>query len=214
MDNTSRMVALLALMRAQQNGVVAESMHNAGFRGMMNYGVIIPTIRRIASEQPRDHAFAKFLYRQQVRELRMAAVTIAQAECVTPMELDFWLSGDPNVELVEELAMRLLYRTSIIDEIIERWLFAGGQMECYAAMMTLARAERYDHCRVLQGLLRVVGNYPDDVRLARAASVVIASISARFDARQPIADFMAELSGYISPAATFLTEELSWLLEG
>lgn len=212
MDHTSRMVALLALMRAQQNGVIAEAMHNAGVTGMLNYGVNIPTIRRIASQEPRDHDFAKFLYRQQVRELRMAAVNIACPESVTPSELDFWLSDNPTIELVEELAMRLLCRSSVIDYIVERWLFEGSRLPCYTAIMTLVRAKGYDVEHVLSGLIRSINRHAEDIQLARAASVLVASISADESSRCHIETFLKRLTQSDAPSARFLSEELSWLL--
>ena len=213
MDHTSRMVALLALMRAQQNGVIAEAMHNAGVRGALNYGVNIPTIRRIASQEPRDHDFAKFLYRQQVRELRMAAVNIACPECVTPAELDFWLSDNPTTELVEELAMRLLCHAAHIDEIVERWLIAGNQTESYTAIMTLVRAKEYNAERVLEGLMRCVMTYADDLSIARAASVLIASMSVDESRKSLIDNFLKQISECNTASARFLGEELGWLLD-
>ena len=98
-DHTSRMTALLGRLRREMNGAVVEAMERAGVKGMLNYGVSIPTIRAIAAEAGQDHAFARFLWLQQVRELRMAALSIADPGSVTPDDLDFWLSGEPTLEL-------------------------------------------------------------------------------------------------------------------
>ena len=49
-DHTSRMTALLGRLRREMNGAVVEAMERAGVKGMLNYGVSIPTIRAIAAE--------------------------------------------------------------------------------------------------------------------------------------------------------------------
>ena len=106
-NHTARMAALLGKLRREMNGAVAESMQ----RGYgLNYGVSIPTIRAIAGRVGTDHAFARFLYRQDVRELRMAALTIADPVSVTSDNVDEWFVGRMPEELIEELALRLLSR--------------------------------------------------------------------------------------------------------
>ena len=77
MDYTSRMVALLRELRRERNGAVADSMRYYGTPYGLNYGVSLPTLRRIARAEAPDHGFARYLYRQDVRELRLAALHIA-----------------------------------------------------------------------------------------------------------------------------------------
>ena len=87
-NHTARMAALLGELRREMNGAVAESMQRGEGGYGLNYGVSIPTIRAIAGRVGTDHAFARFLYRQDVRELRMAAPTIADPASVTPDNVD------------------------------------------------------------------------------------------------------------------------------
>ncbi len=86
MDYTSRMVALLRELRRERNGAVADSMRYYGTPYGLNYGVSLPTLRRIARAEAPDHGFARYLYRQDVRELRLAALHIACPACLTPDE--------------------------------------------------------------------------------------------------------------------------------
>lgn len=86
MDYTSRMVALLRELRRERNGAVADSMRYYGTPYGLNYGVSLPTLRRIARAEAPDHGFARYLYRQDVRELRLAALHIACPACFTPEE--------------------------------------------------------------------------------------------------------------------------------
>ena len=80
MDHTQRMIALLGRVRKQMNGAVSESMATDGQSYGLNYGVSIATLREIAAEEPRDYDFAKYLYTQQVRELRLLACHLAETE--------------------------------------------------------------------------------------------------------------------------------------
>lgn len=211
MDFTSRMVALLGEMRREQNGVVADAMYDAGVRGLLNYGVSIPTIRAIAQRAGCDHEFAKFLYGQQVRELRMAAVSMARPECVTAGELAFWLGGNPSTELLDELAMRLISRTEVLDDVVRQWLEEGDAAARYAAMMSLARGCGYDVRRAVKAALRAVAEAPDDMRAARAAVVFLVAAAADGALRDDIVAGIDALDAS-SPAARYLREEAGWQL--
>ena len=81
------MIKLLGAMRKQMNGAVADAMFYYGSNYGLNYGVSLPTVRQIAREQTADHELALYLYKQQVRELRLAALHIAEPERITTQEL-------------------------------------------------------------------------------------------------------------------------------
>ena len=78
MDFTSRMVALLGELRRERNGAVADAMRCYGAPYGLNYGVSLPTLRKLARAETPDHDFARYLYLQEVRELRLAALHIAR----------------------------------------------------------------------------------------------------------------------------------------
>ncbi len=78
------MVALLRELRRERNGAVADSMRYYGTPYGLNYGVSLPTLRRIARAETPDHGFARYLYLQDVRELRLAALHIAPGPCLRP----------------------------------------------------------------------------------------------------------------------------------
>ena len=213
-DFAPRMSRLLREMRRNMDGVTAEAMYNAGVRGVLNYGVSIPTIRTIARSVDKDHEFAKYLYRQQVRELRMAAVSVACPECVTADELSFWLGGDPSTELLDELAMQLIGRTSpeVLESVLSEWLERGDSAARYTAMMSLARACEYNKERALTAAAAAVGESPDDMRLAHGAVMLAAAIAAADDSMVPrIRDIAARLSDS-GPAGRHFAEETEWMI--
>lgn len=139
MDFTSRMVALLGELRRERNGAVADAMCLCGKPYGLNYGVSLPTLRRIARAETSDHDFARYLYVQDVRELRLAALYIAQPERVTADEAEFWAAGIINSEVAEEASFALLSRVGVLPELFRSWITASPLLQ-YAALLAAARS--------------------------------------------------------------------------
>ena len=200
-------------LRREMNGAVAESMQRGEGGYGLNYGVSIPAIRAIAGRVGTDHAFARFLYRQDVRELRMAALTIADPASVTPDNVDEWFVGRMPEELIEELALRLLSRCGrpVLDTLCGRWLRAGSGAERYAALMALARArvQEFDAAAVVEAVPDAVAACPDDLRLARGAAAFVQSASARI-APERLARMIERLPD--SRGGAYLRDELAWMI--
>ena len=212
MNRTARMAALLGELRREMNGAVVESMRRGEGGYRLNYGVSIPTIRSIAARVGTDHDLARFLFMQDVRELRMAALTIADPRAVTPENLGEWFAGRMPEELMEELALRLLSRCgdSVQTALCGGWLRCGSAAERYTALMALARAPLSDERMraVLQAVPDAVAAFPDDRRLARAAAVFVQSVTTRVppDAMTRFLSRLPESAG-----GRFLREELAWM---
>ena len=139
MDFTSRMVALLGELRRERNGAVADAMCLCGKPYGLNYGVSLPTLRRIARAETPDHDFARYLYVQDVRELRLAALYVAQPERVTADEAAFWAAGIINSEVAEEASFALLSRVGVLPELFRSWITASPLLQ-YAALLAAARS--------------------------------------------------------------------------
>lgn len=140
MNHTSRMTALLGEIRRERNGAVADSMRLVGRPYGLNYGVSLPTLRRLARAETPDHAFAQFLFRQDVRELRLAAFHIAEPDRLTPDDAACWGAGIDNNELAEEAAFALLSRAASFSELFGRWIDSSQPLFLrYAALMAAAR---------------------------------------------------------------------------
>lgn len=210
-DFELRTSALTRQMHRHMDGVTAESMKLAGVSGLFNYGVNIPTIRRIAAETGCDHQFAKHIYMRPVRELRMAALTIADPAQVTAGELSFWLDGAITCELLDEMAMRLISRTRLADEVISQWLERGDARARYAALMSLARTAGCDAGRVLDAVAASVAEYPDDMQIARAAAVFCSSLAADDSFGPLLGEFAGKIDGR-TPAAGHILGELEWMM--
>lgn len=133
------MVALLGELRRERNGAVADAMCLCGKPYGLNYGVSLPTLRRIARAETPDHDFARYLYVQDVRELRLAALYIAQPERVTMDEAEFWAAGIINSEVAEEVSFALLSRVGVLPELFRSWITASPLLQ-YAALLAAARS--------------------------------------------------------------------------
>ena len=178
MDFTSRMVALLGELRRERNGAVADAMCLCGKPYGLNYGVSLPTLRRIARTEMPDHDFARYLYVQDVRELRLAALYIAQPERVTADEADFWAAGIINSEVAEEASFALLSRVGVLPAIFERWITASPLLQ-YAALLAAARSPQASPAWVDAALEAVHRNAVEaEALVAAARSAAAADTSA------------------------------------
>ncbi len=71
------MIRLLDALRRERNGDAAAAMRYYGVRYGLNYGVSLPAVRALARAEGTDPAFAGYLFAQDVRELKIAALWIA-----------------------------------------------------------------------------------------------------------------------------------------
>lgn len=211
-NNTSQMIALLGAMRKQMNGAVADAMYYYGADYGLNYGVSLPTVRQIAREQEKDHALALYLYKQQVRELRLAALHIAQAEAITMEELPTWAEGVINSEIAEEMAFALLPHTTILSDIFAAWSESDNEFLAYATLMAAARSELARDTNIVNVTPNILSRFSASRIIAQG---VVALLAAAYDcdaeARKAVAEVIEELEE--SPAADYVKEEMSWRME-
>ena len=139
MDHRSLSAGLLARLRRETNGAVVADMEDRGLHYGRSYGVSLHTVRSVAKEFAPDHEFAKYLWRQPVRELKLAGINIADPEQITIDELKFWFDGASNTELAENLASFLLSKTRYATRILELYGSSPNPAEQYAAILSAAR---------------------------------------------------------------------------
>ena len=90
---------LLYRLRKEMNGAALDTMRYFGEDYERNYGVQIYAIRNLAREIGTDHELAKSFYIENIREVRLVALWIADAEQVDVADFDFWASGIINSEV-------------------------------------------------------------------------------------------------------------------
>ncbi len=206
MDNTSRMVALLGAVRKQMNGAVLDTLRYYGADYGLNYGVAIHSLRETARETGRDDGFARFLYRQQVRELRIIALWIAEPECTTAADFPFWAAGIINSEVAEQAAHALLSQIDDIDALLAEWCASENALLAYAALLAASRSVRASVGALTEGVRSAVGRFPDNRIVAQGATAALASVAGEH--RERVLLLLDGLDD--TPTARLVRDEMSW----
>ena len=203
------MTALLGRFRRERNGAVADAMGYRGRRYGLNYGVSLPTVRALARAEGRDHGFARYLFLQDVRELRLAALWIADPERIEAGEFAFWAAGIVNSELAEECAFALLARAPRGEAWCRTWSEAQEEMLQYAALVGAARIPSADFREWLPRLHALLTAQPDSALLARGGvALLAASLASGTVPPGELARRIASLPE--GGAARHIADELSW----
>lgn len=217
MDFTSRMAALLGAFRRERNGAVADAMRFVGKPYGLNYGVSLPTLRTLARAEAPDYDFAKFLYIQDVRCLRLAALHIADPARLVPGEFAFWGEGLLNSEMAEEAAFALLCRAAALPALFEAWTAPdAGYLMQYAALMAASRAPEPSPAWIapaVEAVRRAARTAGPEARLlAQGAVALLAALGAQNEEnRQAVLRAAGSLGSL--PAEDYVHEELAWRLE-
>jgi 3-methyladenine DNA glycosylase AlkD len=209
-DHTSKMISLLGKMRKQMNGAVADSMFYYGKNYGLNYGVSLPTERSIAKEETADHGFALYLLRQQVRELQLAAMHIAQPQLLSVEEAKVWSDALINSEIAEECAFALLSNSPAAMDIYTEWMSSDNEYAVYAALMTAARYKAITP-QELRPIKDVVERYPDSRSVAHGIVALLASAYCQPSLQESVKDVIANLND--SSSAEYIRDEMSWRME-
>lgn len=214
MEHTLRMVALLARMRRERNGAVADAMRYYGAAYGLNYGVSLPTIRQIARSEKPNHDFARMLWQQDVRELKLASLHIAEPEQLTTNEASWWSTGVVNSELAEETAFALLRHTRYLSEIAAKWLNAETPFLSYAAMLSIARSPQLTEEWIRPTLAIVHDTTGDYAHCVAQGAVALLEAIGRKDetSRRAIFHAVGPLASSDKPEDRFIREELLWRL--
>ncbi len=208
------MVALLARMRRERNGAVADTMRYYGTAYGLNYGVSLPTVRQIARSENRDHTFARMLWMQDVRELKLAALHLAEPERLTPEEASWWASGLVNSELAEEAAFALLRHTSHFPAIFAAWTKAETPLLAYAALLGGARSTQLTE-QWLQPTLEAIHRASGETArlVAQGAAALLEALGRQNGtSRQAVLSTVDPFESSGNPEERFIREELLWRL--
>ena len=188
------------------NGAALDTMRYFGEDYERNYGVQIYAIRNLAREIGTDHELAKSFYIENIREVRLVALWIADAEQVDVADFDFWASGIINSEVAEQASHALLSRIADIDKLLTAWCELESPLLAYCALLSAARNSGVGQTVVVNALLRAVANHPDNRLVAQGATALAINL-----ADEPIKELLANLPD--NPTSQLLKEEIAWRVE-
>lgn len=197
---------LLYRLRKEMNGAALDTMRYFGEDYERNYGVQIYAIRNLAREIGTDHELAKSFYTENIREVRLVALWIADAEQVDVADFDFWASGIINSEVAEQASHALLSRIADIDKLLTAWCELESPLLAYCALLSAARNCGVGQTVVVNALLRAVANHPDNRLVAQGATALAINL-----ADEAIKELLANLPD--NPTSQLLKEEIAWRVE-
>lgn len=199
-------------VRKEMNGAVSESMAQHGQNYGLNYGVSIATLREIAANETKDYAFAKYLYQQQVRELKLLACHIADPKMIDTHEFPFWSRGIANAELAEELAFALLSKIYDINSLMGVWSTESNEMVAYASLMAASRNERTTSEVAFIAVENAVKANPESHYIAAAVVALLLYVASRDKSvKVGIPILLDRLAD--TKVKQYIVEEMEWRLE-
>lgn len=197
---------LIYRLRKEMNGAALDTMRYFGADYERNYGVQIYAIRNLAREIGTDHSLAEYFYTQSIREVRLVALWIADAEQVKVSDLDLWASGIINSEVAEQASHALLSRVSCIAELLAAWCASDNALLAYCALLSAARNGGVEGAISIDAILSAVSNFSDNRLVAQGATALAINLSD--EAVQQLLDRLPD-----NPTAHLLREEVAWRVE-
>ena len=150
------------------NGAVSQTMRELGegaeLSGQpkmcykMNYGVSLPTIKAIAQEYYPNHALAQDLWRQEVREMQLAAVYIDEPEQLTMEQVEKHSQKWEHVEIGQVAAMNLLHKSPIALQIAKKWFGTQNPVHHIAACHIIGKIASSSETTDLQTFITPAAN--------------------------------------------------------
>lgn len=197
-------------MRKQMNGAVADAMFYYGTRYGLNYGVSLPTVREIASEAGKDHELALYLFKQQVRELKLAALHIADAEQITAATSSTWADSITTSELAEEAAFAMLSHCPSLNEIYDKWVKSENEFATYAVLMALSRSGEISLGQ-LEPMPNITCRYSTSRPIAQGVVALLAAAYLNPTLQEAVKAIIERLPD--TPASEYVRDEMSWRME-
>lgn len=197
---------LLYRLRKEMNGAALDTMRYFGADYERNYGVQVYAIRNLAREIGTDHTLAEYFYTQNIREVRLVALWIADAKKVSVSDFDFWASGIINSEVAEQASHALLSRIAAVAELLVAWCNSDSALLAYCAMLAAARNGGVEVEVAVKAILLAVARFGDNRLVAQAATALAINLSD--EAVKIILDNLPD-----NPTANLLREEVAWRVE-
>ena len=197
---------LLYRLRKEMNGAALDTMRYFGEDYERNYGVQIYAIRNLAREIGTDHDLATFFYSQNIREMRLVALWIADAEKVSVGDFSFWAEGIINSEVAEQASHALLSRIECVSELLKEWCYSRNALLAYCALLSAARSGGVEESAAIESILAVVAEFSDNRLVAQGATALAMNLSDK-----GVIELISQLDN--CPTATLLREEIAWRIE-
>lgn len=205
---------LLFRLRKEMNGAALDTMRYYGRDYARNYGCQIYAIRAMAREVGVDHPLAEYLFAQDVRELKIIALWIADIEQIAPHDVTAWLEGIYNSELAEQASHALLSRLPNVATLLVDYATTDAPLVLYALLLAVSRAASLSTPlsasteSLTQTVASIVDRHPNNALIARAAAALLGALPLSDTALGGVLQHLAA-----NPTAELVREELIWRCE-
>lgn len=108
--------------RLSMNGVISQSMREKGLGYRLNFGVALHRIKEIAAMYEPNHALAQALWKEEVRECKLAAGMLQPLDTFYPEIAEIWIEAIPYPEVAEVLSMSLLQHLPYAPQQVFHWM--------------------------------------------------------------------------------------------
>ncbi len=197
---------LLYRLRKEMNGAALDTMCYFGADYGRNYGVQIYAIRNLAREIGTNHDLAKSFYTENIREVRLVALWIADAEQVTSADFNFWAEGIINSEVAEQASHALLSRIAPIAELLTAWCTSDNALLAYCALLSAARNGGVGGSIVINAISQAVTTFSDNRLVAQGAIALAINLP-----DEAVGELLEVLPD--NPTAQLVREEIAWRIE-
>ncbi len=197
---------LLYRLRKEMNGAALDTMRYFGADYERNYGVQIYAIRNLAREIGTNHELAKYLYLQNIREVRLVALWIADAAQVSISEADFWAAGIINSEVAEQASHALISRLECLPQLLTLWTSSDSALLTYCALLAAARNGGVECALAVETILKAVEQFPDNRLVAQGAVALAIQLN-----DEAVGQILSRLPN--NPTARLIREEVAWRVE-
>ena len=125
--------------RQMMDGAVAQSMREKGVNYHLNWGATLPRLREKAAEIGKNYDLAIALWKENIRECKILATMVMQADQVLPEVIDIWIEQTPTQEIAEQAAFNLYQYLPYAPEKAYTWIASDKDLYQLCGFHILSR---------------------------------------------------------------------------
>ena len=110
------------------DGATSSSMRKKGLNYKINWGIPLPSLRKISKGYGKNFDLAIELWKEPIRECKIMATYIMPAERMSRELVDVWMEAVDNQELAELIAFNLLKNLSFAPSLAYEYIASEKKM--------------------------------------------------------------------------------------
>lgn len=115
--------------RLAMNGDVSTAMRKSGLDYKLNFGVSLPTIKKIAAEYYPNKHLAEYLFNENVRESKIMATLLWRTDDFNEEKAEEWVAKADRLEIAEQAAMNLFAKLPYAKKLALKWTVSANPVE-------------------------------------------------------------------------------------